>query len=108
LLLVDYDLGELDLLNRAQDRKQDIELRVHRQQGASPVSITNAQLWASFDDGASWRPVALDSQGGGRFTATIRHPANPAQPYVSLRVLASDAGGSSISQTIIRAYGLLP
>lgn len=108
LLLVDYDLGKLDLLNRTRGDEHEIEFRVHRQQGAQPAKITSAKLWASFDDGATWRLVPVESEAGGRFKAEIRHPASPAQQYVSLRIQASDAGGSSIGQTIIRAYGVSP
>jgi hypothetical protein len=52
------------------------------------------RLWASYNDGGTWAPATLD------------HPANPVRQNVSLRIQATDAGGSSINQTIIRAYGL--
>jgi hypothetical protein len=38
LLLVDYDVGRLDLLNRAPRGKYEIDLRVHRQQGAAAAA----------------------------------------------------------------------
>jgi hypothetical protein len=68
--------------------------------------VTGARLWVSYNDGATWSRVTLDSQGGGRFTGELSHPANTARKYVSLRLDATDSGGSSLNQTIIRAYGL--
>ena len=104
LLVVDYDVGPLDLLNRTRRDEQRIELHAHRQQGAPAAAITSFALWVSYDDGATWQTVRTDSRGGGRYRAEIRNP-NSAQ-YVSLRVEAVDSGGSKIDQTIIRAYGL--
>ena len=106
LLLVDYNVGPLDLLNRAARGRQKIELFVHRQQGATAASVTGLTLSVSTDDGNTWRNVATDNQGGGHFRASILNPQVGPGRYVSLRVSASDAGGSSIEQSIIRAYGL--
>jgi hypothetical protein len=108
ILLAGYDLGELDLLNRAERGKHDLGLFVHRQQGAAAAAVTDARLWVSFDDGATWSRVSLvkDKNAAGRFSATVSHPKNAAQKYVSLKVEASDASGSRLDQTIIRAYGL--
>jgi hypothetical protein len=39
-------------------------------------------------------------------TAELTHPERETARHVSLRVQAADAGGSRISQTIMRAYGL--
>jgi hypothetical protein len=64
------------------------------------------RVWASFDDGGSWRRLDLDDLGGGNYTASLTHPDRQTAEHVSLRVQASDAGGSRITQTIMRAYGL--
>ena len=106
ILLADYDLGDLDLQNRAARGSHEITLSFHRQQLAPAAAITDAKLWASYNDGATWARASLDNLGGGRFGATLNHPANPARQNVSLRIEATDAGGSRINQTIIRAYGL--
>ncbi len=106
LLLVDYDLGPLDSVNRAVRGNQKIELVAHRQQGAAAASVTGLTLSVSYDDGATWSNVPTEDLGGGRFRATIHNPkVGPAQ-YVSLRVQATDSGGSGFDQTILRAYGL--
>jgi subtilisin family serine protease len=106
ILLADYNLGALDLQNRAARGSHEVTLSFHRQQLAPPAAITDAKLWVSYNDGATWARASLDNLGGGRFAATLTHPANPARQNVSLRIEASDAGGSSINQTISRAYGL--
>jgi subtilisin family serine protease len=106
MLLVDYDLGPLDLINRAHRGDQNIELHLHRQQGAAAAAVTGLTLSVSYDDGATWSTVPTENLGGGRFAATIHNPKSGPAPSVSLRVQASDSGGSEIDQTIVRAYGL--
>jgi hypothetical protein len=106
MLLVDYDLGPLDLINRAHRGDQNIELHLHRQQGAAAAAVTGLTLSVSYDDGATWSTVPTENLGGGRFAATIHNPKSGPAPSVSLRVQASDSGGSGIDQTIVRAYGL--
>jgi hypothetical protein len=64
------------------------------------------RLFVSYNDGATWNSTPVTNRGGGNYSATLNHPANPARQNVSIRVQATDAGGSSINQTIFRAYGL--
>jgi hypothetical protein len=105
LLLVDYDLGALDLRNRAQrGDDQEIDLFVHREQGAPAASVRSLTVSASYDDGATWRTVQAENEGHGHYVAEV--PNRESAQNVSLRVQASDSGGSGITQTIIRAYGL--
>ena len=105
LLLVDYDLGSLDLRNRAQrGDDQEIDLFVHREQGAPAAPVRTLTVSASYDDGTTWRRVQVESSGHGHYVAEVHNPESAQN--VSLRVQASDSGGSGITQTIIRAYGL--
>jgi hypothetical protein len=106
LLLVDYDVGTLDSLNRAPRGAYEIDLRVRRQQGAPAAAIEDVSAWASYDDGGTWRRLSLDDLGGGNYAAALTHPARETARHVSLRVQASDAGGSRVTQTVMRAYGL--
>jgi subtilisin family serine protease len=106
LLLVDYDLGKLDGRNRARLGTHPIGLAVHRQHGAPPAPVTGVEVWASYDDGATWVAVPVRRSAGGRLTANVHNPPSLSGGYVSLRVRASDAGGSVVDQTIIRAYGI--
>ena len=71
---------------------------------AASAAVTSFALWVSYDDGASWQFVRTDRASGGRYRAELRHPRHA--DSVSLRVRATDSGGSRIKQTIIRAYGL--
>ncbi len=104
LLVVDYDVGQLDQQNRSHLAQQRIELHAHRQSGAAPATITSFALSVSYDEGATWQDLATQSAGNGRYRADITNPASA--QAVSIRVQAADSGGSSIDQTIIRAYGL--
>jgi hypothetical protein len=105
LLVADYDVGPLDLLNRSQRGDQNITLFAHRQQNTIPAALTGLTLSVSYDDGATWSTVPTSPLGGGHFAAVIHN--GKAGQYVSLRVQASDGGGSAIDQTITRAYGLV-
>ncbi|MBY8879239.1 S8 family serine peptidase [Streptomyces sp. PLK6-54] len=71
----------------------------------SVTRASSATLSVSYDDGAHWQPVTLDAQGKGAWTARIRTPKTPGGA-VSLRATASDGHGGSVSQEIIRAFGL--
>jgi subtilisin family serine protease len=64
--------------------------------------ILGATLQVSFDDGATWRTVALTRSDGGwiaNFTA-------PRSGFVSLKASAWDSAGNKITQEVTRAYGL--
>jgi hypothetical protein len=54
LLFVDYDLGELDLLNNAERGQHEISFRVARQLGSPSAALTNVRLWASRNHGGTW------------------------------------------------------
>ncbi|MFE5659384.1 S8 family peptidase [Streptomyces sp. NPDC056517] len=98
VLSVDYRLGT-DLANSARTRSRTtVGLGVRHPKGLVGPAVTGVELWASYDDGASWRQVRLD----GRLNGTIDNPA--AAGFVSLRVTATDADGNSVDQTVTRAY----
>ncbi|MFD0683637.1 S8 family serine peptidase [Actinomadura fibrosa] len=99
LLTVDYDLG-LDLRN--QPAGAPATFTVARVAGSGTAKVTGFRLWTSVDDGATWRAVRAKALGGGRFGAPL--PAAVQGQAVSLRVAATDAGGSGVDQRIIRAY----
>jgi hypothetical protein len=78
------------------------------QQGMAPAPGVSASTSASFDDGKTWSaPLAARALGGGRFSVTISQPQlADTTGFASLRVTATDDAGDSVTQTIIRAYGL--
>ncbi|MCD2469116.1 S8 family peptidase [Streptomyces sp. MBT42] len=98
VLSVDYRLGT-DLANSARARSRtSVDLGVRHPKGLAGPAVTGVTLWASYDDGASWRQIRLD----GRLNGTIDNPATAG--FVSLRVTATDADGNSVDQTVTRAY----
>ncbi|WP_020580419.1 S8 family serine peptidase [Actinopolymorpha alba] len=108
LLQLDYGVPT-DLTNKAASgRALPIDLTARHQDGLRGPSVTRMAAWVSYDDGASWSTVeAVTSKGGGRYGAVVKHPAlSRTNGYVSLRVRAEDAAGNSVTQTVLRAYGL--
>jgi hypothetical protein len=85
-----------------------ISFTVRHQQGQPPPGGVSATVSASFDDGNTWSaPQAAASLGGDRFAVTISQPPLARTTgFASLRVTARDGAGNTVTQTIIRAYGL--
>ncbi|WP_433519474.1 hypothetical protein ACQP2T_30390 [Nonomuraea sp. CA-143628] len=57
----------------------------------------------SSDDGANWLALPSVPTGSG-WTAAVPNPRTAG--FVSLRVTASDTSGTSVKQTVIRAYAV--
>jgi hypothetical protein len=106
LMLVDHEL-DVDELNRAPAGvPYDIDFNVRHQQGVD-ASVEDLKVWASFNDGASWKKADVSDEGGGNFEVTVRHPkAGNGSGFVSLRASAIDSEGNRVDQTVIRAYAL--
>jgi subtilisin family serine protease len=58
----------------------------------------------SYDDGVTWQPAVVVQDALGQWSAKFTAPA--AAHFVSLRAGVRDSEGNSISQTIIRAFGV--
>ncbi|MEJ3746661.1 S8 family serine peptidase [Actinomycetes bacterium KLBMP 9797] len=71
--------------------------------GATYGNLTTLTVEVSYDDGATWKAAPVSGTGLER-TVTVDHPAGTA--FVSLRATAADDRGTSVTETIIRAYGL--
>ncbi|MEF9883518.1 S8 family peptidase [Streptomyces sp. P9-A4] len=98
VLSVDYRLGT-DLANSARTASRTtVGLGLRHPKGLAGPAITGVKLWASYDDGATWRQVRLD----GGLNGTVDNPATAG--FVSLKVTATDADGNSVEQTVTRAY----
>ncbi|MDT7796706.1 MAG: hypothetical protein QOI78_139 [Actinomycetota bacterium] len=72
---------------------------VERQGGGAGTKLT---VETSADDGRTWQPAAV-TRMGGHWTLCVR---NPAKGFVSLRATASDDGGNTVWQTVLRAYAV--
>jgi len=78
-----------------------VPVTVEAQPGTPPVDELVVE--ASSDDGETWAEVPVTSLGHG-WLARVRH--DPGAQFVSLRATATDEGGNTVEQTIIRAYEL--
>jgi hypothetical protein len=61
-------------------------------------SVASLAVEVSFDDGETWQPAPIVA---GRHLL-VRHPDSDG--FVSLRATAADTAGSTVEQTILRAY----
>jgi subtilisin family serine protease len=93
---------ELDVDNRAPaGRLFAIPVSLDRQVGAAPGRTKALTVEASFDDGKTWRKLTV-LRIGEKAVALVHNPSGTG--FVSLRSAATDTGGNTVKQTIIRAY----
>lgn len=69
------------------------------------TKASRATLSVSYDDGRTWAPTLLVRTGDGSWSTLVRTPARPGGS-VSLKATAQDGKGRTVSQEIIRAFGL--
>lgn len=102
VLQVGYDV-KTDLAGYARGGKQSVRFSVsHLADVYGGGRIRSASLAVSYDDGKHWTTVPATRAGAwwsAGFTA-------PSRGYVSLRVTGRDSAGNTVSQEIVRAYGL--
>jgi hypothetical protein len=105
MMTLNYGVEGLSLSGLTTPGAQVLDLTAgHIQLGGTPA-ITGATAQVSYNDGDSFTPATVSPQGAGHFR--IAYTAPPGVD-VTLRVTASDSAGSSISETIVRAYGVSP
>ncbi|MFI8527545.1 S8 family serine peptidase [Promicromonospora sukumoe] len=67
--------------------------------------VATLEAWASFDDGESWDRLHIDrNRSGDSFEARVWHRGEDGS--VSLKVRAVGSDGSTVTQSVIRAYGM--
>jgi subtilisin family serine protease len=94
---------ELDAHNRAPaGGRYEIPFAIDRLGDIGRISEVGVE--ASFDDGRTWTRLQVGRPRGGRYVASIAHPAG--NGFVSLRASVTDDRGNSVEQTIVRAYEL--
>ncbi len=103
MMTLNYRVHGLRPDGRAPAGRQLIDLAAGHVQLARPARITGATAQVSYDDGQTFRPAAVTRSGDGRFLVSFSAPAGV---DVTLRVSATDAAGGSITETILRAYGV--
>lgn len=69
--------------------------------GAVPVAVRGVQVAVSANGGKNWYPLRVSGSGSQR-SVTVTNPRNAG--YVSLRISATDAAGTSVSVVVFNAY----
>ncbi|KOU66922.1 hypothetical protein ADK57_18235 [Streptomyces sp. MMG1533] len=101
-LLTVHAGGAVDLTSAAPaGRAFRLPLTVQRPGGAERTAVTRLTLQVSYDDGRTWKTVRVTRHGAAG-SALLHHPNRAG--YASLRMTATDRAGSSVTQTVIRAY----
>lgn len=104
LIAVRYAPAGLDAFNRARPGTvTKVPVRIERNPGASQAKVASLRLEMSTDDGASWLPLPSVPTASG-WTAVVPNPRTPG--FVSLRGTATDTSGTTVKQTVIRAYAV--
>jgi hypothetical protein len=108
LIQLRYDLG-LTLQNTAPaGGRHTFVLRAAPMLAAADrTPVSDVDVSYSTDAGQTWTTATVRATGRGQFSVTVRHPALPGTDgFVWLRVHAAARDGSSVDQTIQRAYRL--
>ncbi|MBQ0901758.1 S8 family serine peptidase [Micromonospora sp. U21] len=103
LLQLDYSV-DTDSAGTAKDRTDLTVSAAHLPGATGCGTVRPVALEISYDDGAHWQKQPLDRSQDGSWTAKLRAPKGAG--YVSLRASATDTSGNSVSQTVVRAFGV--
>ncbi|MEV4630828.1 S8 family serine peptidase [Micromonospora sp. NPDC049523] len=102
LIQVDYRVAT-DLSGRA-GRRAELTVAPSRLSAvAGSAGIRGVTVELSYDDGVTWQPASLDRTDDG-WRTSLRAPASAA--FASVRTTARDGQGNTVSQTVVRAFGL--
>ncbi|MCX4572067.1 S8 family serine peptidase [Streptomyces sp. NBC_01571] len=102
LIQLDYAVAA-DLSGRAGRRSSVTVTPSHFKGATGAAPVRTVSLEVSYDDGATWHRTT-PRHSGADWKASIDAPSRAR--FASLRTTARDAGGNSVSQTVIRAFGL--
>jgi hypothetical protein len=103
LLTLGYQVRGLSLTGDTAAGPQAIDVSAGHLQQAASSAVTGLTAAWSLNDGQSWRPASVTAAGSGQFRLGFSAPAGT---DVTLRVSATDAAGGSVTETIVRAYGV--
>jgi hypothetical protein len=82
-------------------RRVVVPVSLQRQIASGAARAKALAVQVSYDDGATWRPVAVHRSLRGQFV-TLDHPRGSG--FVSLKATATDTSGNTVEQVVIRAY----
>jgi hypothetical protein len=103
MMTLSYLVQGISLAGLTRPGRQVVEVTAGHVQLARAARITGATAKVSFNDGDSFLPARVTPQGGGRFRVSYTAPPGV---DVTLRLTAADAAGGSITETIVRGYGV--
>ncbi|MFB7292721.1 hypothetical protein [Actinacidiphila glaucinigra] len=75
--------------------------------GAPPAALQTRKMELSYNDGATWTTAPLTGRGNGNGNVSTVLKAPKAAQYVTTRVQARDTRGNTITQTVVRAAGIV-
>lgn len=102
LIQLDYDVST-DLAGRAH-RRTDLVVTPSQLPGAAEAGkISTVTLEISYDDGATWRTAEL-RRSGNEWLTKLDAPSK--SKFATVRATAKDTKGNSVTQTVVRAFGL--
>jgi hypothetical protein len=100
MMTLGYRVARLALNEAAPPGRQALGVTVGHEPFTHAAPITGATVQVSFNGGRTWQHTALSGHAG-HYTATYTAVAGC---DVTLRVIAADAAGGRITETITRAY----
>ncbi|MFF4754099.1 S8 family serine peptidase [Streptomyces sp. NPDC002514] len=104
LINLSFDVGT-DLAGRVAGGRVPVRLGAAYVAGAAGTGrLGGGTLDVSYDDGTTWRPVALTAGPGAARHGTLTVPRDAV--HVSLRATARDDQGGSVTQEIVRAVAV--
>jgi hypothetical protein len=103
LLTLEYQVQGLSLTGHTAAGPQTIDVSAGHLQQAESAAVTGMTAAYSLNDGQSWQAASVTAAGSGQFQIGFSAPAGT---DVTLRVSATDAAGGTITETIVRAYGV--
>ncbi|MEU6341895.1 S8 family serine peptidase [Streptomyces sp. NPDC046977] len=102
LIQLDYKV-DIDTAGKARRDAKLVVTASHLPGGPSSRTIDTVTADLSYDDGATWHKATLTHRGDG-WETELHAPAR--STYATLRASARDRQGNTVSQSIIRAFGL--
>lgn len=105
MLDIRYGVQELGLLNESprQVRLDAQVLTMDTLDGPAPApELTSFEAWWSVDDGDTWTEAEVTLEGEGAVSVAFDAPEDA--EFVSLRASAAEAGGSTVTEQVIRAF----